>query len=309
MVADKENGAADKTESFTNLYVKCFPQDYNEKDLCDLFSGCGPIQAAKVMNDPRGRKFAFVTFEKPEDAKSCIEEMHCKDLRSRKEQKAAAKALAAGEAPPPVVDADGHPEHLLYVGRAQSKAERQAMLEKQWADKGKGAPKGDSKGKGKGGTVFYGKGGDAAAAQSGSAAAAAVLSSSPNGHSNGTGATGASGAHGSAAMAASMSGGNGQSSSQSSFFGKLQQQQMYGVNGGSYGDNDSNGYSGHGAYGMNGGYGGVSGDNSYAGASYDWSSAYSGDSSYGASYQQMYQMQLWHQQMQQQQQQYWAQGV
>jgi len=137
-------------DTFTSLYVKCFPLDYNEETLCDFFGGCGPIQAVKMMCDPRGRKSAFVTFERHDDAKMCVEEMHRKDLRPKKERRAEEKLKAEGKAPPVIADADGHPEHLLYVQRAQSKAERQAMFE------GKGGLNPKGKGKGGGGTVFYG---------------------------------------------------------------------------------------------------------------------------------------------------------
>mmetsp|Transcript_21251 Transcript_21251/g.49439 ORF Transcript_21251/g.49439 Transcript_21251/m.49439 type:complete len:292 (+) Transcript_21251:68-943(+) len=142
---------------FTNLYVKCFPAHFKEKDLCDLFSGFGPIQAAKVMTDSRGRSFGFVNFEQPKDAKECVQHMHCKDLRTRKEQKEAKRLEAEGKAPPVKLDTDGHPEHLLYVGRAQKREERDAMLQKQLAEKGLGrGAKGRGKGDGKGDLQFDG---------------------------------------------------------------------------------------------------------------------------------------------------------
>lgn len=137
-------------EPFTNLYVKCFPSHFKEQDLCELFDGFGPIQAAKIMTDQRGRHFGFVNFEQPNDAKECVKMMHCKDLRTRKEQREAKKLEAEGKAPPVKLDVDGHPEHLLYVSRAQKKEEREAMFQKQLAEKGllKGAAKGKGKGDG-----------------------------------------------------------------------------------------------------------------------------------------------------------------
>jgi len=157
-VLEEESGETKEERSFTNLYVKCFPPHFKEQDLSELFGGFGPIQAVKVMTDGRGRSFGFVNFEQHEDAKTCIQEMHRKDLRPRKEQKEAKRLEAEGKAPAVKFDVDGHPEHLLYVGRAQSKEERAAMFQKQYGDKG--APKGATpKGKGKGGgTVFYGNG-------------------------------------------------------------------------------------------------------------------------------------------------------
>eukprot|EP00435_Cladocopium_sp_Y103_P026494 s1336_g6.t1 len=139
-----------RDEPFTNLYVKCFPSHFKEQDLCELFDGFGPIQAAKIMTDQRGRHFGFVNFEQPNDAKECVKMMHCKDLRTRKEQREAKKLEAEGKAPPVKLDVDGHPEHLLYVSRAQKKEEREAMFQKQLAEKGllKGAAKGKGKGDG-----------------------------------------------------------------------------------------------------------------------------------------------------------------
>jgi RNA recognition motif-containing protein len=122
MASDPPNSES----NFANLYVKCFPQTYGEEELHDLFGGYGPIQSIKVMSDPRGRKFAFVNFERHDDARSCRDEMHLRDLRPRAERK------ASREAPPVAADADGHPEHLLFVGRAQSKAERQARFNKEF---------------------------------------------------------------------------------------------------------------------------------------------------------------------------------
>ncbi|CAE7614308.1 PABPC1L [Symbiodinium natans] len=154
MDAGKEEG------DFTNLYVKCFPSHFKESDLCDLFSGFGPIQAAKVMTDNRGRSFGFVNFEQSKDAKECVRLMHCKDLRTRKELKEAKKLEAEGKAPPVKRDVDGHPEHLLYVSRAQKREEREAMFQKQFADKGlgRGASKGKGKGDGKGDLFNEGNG-------------------------------------------------------------------------------------------------------------------------------------------------------
>merc|ERR1711957_590643 len=97
--------------------------------------------------------------EQHKDALACIEAMHRKDLRPKAERKAAEKAEKAGTSPPPITDADGHPEHLLYVCRQQTKAERQAVLDKQYGGKGasmtgfssaKGSGKGKDTGKGKG---------------------------------------------------------------------------------------------------------------------------------------------------------------
>jgi len=108
-------------QSFTNLYVKYYPQDWEEANLIEFFSQCGPVTAAAVKIDDKGRKFAFVNYENPDDAKKCVNELHGMDLREDKE--------AEEELGP-----DGHPVGHLYVQRAQTKKERQAELRSQFSD-------------------------------------------------------------------------------------------------------------------------------------------------------------------------------
>ena len=95
--------------------VKYYPQDWDEAKLMEFFSQCGPVTAAAVKLDDRGRRFAFVNFEQTEDAKKCVNELHGMDLREDKE---AEKELGP----------DGHPVDHLYVQRAQTKKERQAHV-------------------------------------------------------------------------------------------------------------------------------------------------------------------------------------
>mmetsp|Transcript_51040 Transcript_51040/g.118923 ORF Transcript_51040/g.118923 Transcript_51040/m.118923 type:complete len:617 (+) Transcript_51040:75-1925(+) len=114
-----------KKENYTNLYVKCFPADWDEEKLKELFSRCGPVQAAAVRKDDRGRTFAFVNFENTEDAQKCVAEMHLMDLRSEEEQQAS---------PDEELGPDGHPVGRLYVQRAQTKKERQAELRSKFTE-------------------------------------------------------------------------------------------------------------------------------------------------------------------------------
>ncbi|CAK9001264.1 unnamed protein product [Durusdinium trenchii] len=106
---------------FTNLYVKYYPQDWDEAKLMEFFSQCGPVTAAAIKIDDKGRKFAFVNYENSEDARKCVDELHGMDLREDKE--------AEQEMGP-----DGHPVGHLYVQRAQAKKERQAELRSQFTD-------------------------------------------------------------------------------------------------------------------------------------------------------------------------------
>jgi len=105
---ERDGGVA----NFTNLYVKGLPASSDEASLTALFEPFGPIKSSVVMQDKLGRKFAFVNYEEPESAQKAVAELSGKDVRTE-EQKAATKE-------------DEPPEnYLLYVGRAQTKAERQ----------------------------------------------------------------------------------------------------------------------------------------------------------------------------------------
>lgn len=41
--------------------VKYYPQDWDEAKLMEFFSQCGPVTAAAIKIDDKGRKFAFAT--------------------------------------------------------------------------------------------------------------------------------------------------------------------------------------------------------------------------------------------------------
>jgi len=121
-VKRQEREKTDDT-NFTNLYIKNLPSGHEEEaSLRELFGKYGEITSCAIMSDAKGRKFAFVNFETNEAAKNCVEEMHKKDFRSDEDK---AKDAEQEEMPK---DAEGHPNHLLYVSRAQSKAERMAAL-------------------------------------------------------------------------------------------------------------------------------------------------------------------------------------
>jgi len=120
----KRDREAEK-ESYTNLYVKSFPSDWDEEKMKEFFSQCGPVQAAAVRVDEKGRKFAFVNFEDTADAQRCVAEMHMMDLRSDDEKQAN---------PDEEIGPDGHPVGRLYVQRAQTKKERQAELRNKFSE-------------------------------------------------------------------------------------------------------------------------------------------------------------------------------
>ncbi|CAK9054540.1 Polyadenylate-binding protein [Durusdinium trenchii] len=106
--------------TFTNVYIKNFPTDWDEDSIKTEFGKCGKITSSHFSSDNKGRKFAFLNFETHEEAKKAIEEMHQKDFRSD-EQKEADKEKEEEEKD------RADKSCLLYVARAQSKSER--MLE------------------------------------------------------------------------------------------------------------------------------------------------------------------------------------
>ena len=82
--SDRESQGA---KTYTNLYVKHFPADWDEEKLKDLFAAMGPITSQCIMTDSRDRKFAFVNFETAEAAKKAVDELNMKDMRSEAQKK------------------------------------------------------------------------------------------------------------------------------------------------------------------------------------------------------------------------------
>lgn len=143
-VKREEKEKAD-TSNFTNIYVKNFPVDWDDEKVGEAFGEFGKITSSVVMTDAKGRKSAFVNYESNDVAKAAIDKMHNKDLRSEEEIKVA-------EGTEPELGLDGHPLHLIYASRAQSKNERaREFREKSVADGGGG---GGSKGGSQGVNLF-----------------------------------------------------------------------------------------------------------------------------------------------------------
>jgi len=132
------------TESYTNLYVKNLPAGWDEAKIAEVFSEFGPVTHTAVRTDAKGREFAFVNFERGEDAKKSVEALHRKDFRTPEEIEKADREKEEEEQAEKVEedDPDAHPAHLLYVQRAQSKAERQAALREKFLASSEGKPEG-----------------------------------------------------------------------------------------------------------------------------------------------------------------------
>ncbi|KAF7726425.1 Protein phosphatase PP2A regulatory subunit B [Apophysomyces ossiformis] len=91
---------------FTNVYVKNLDTEISEKEFNDLFTQYGPITSAVIQKDEEGKSkgFGFVNFEKSEDARKAVEDLHDKEFKGK----------------------------TLFVSRAQKKSEREEELRKQY---------------------------------------------------------------------------------------------------------------------------------------------------------------------------------
>lgn len=101
---EREKMLGDKARCFTNVYIKNFGDELDDEKLMVIFEKFGKITSAKVMTDENGknRGFGFVSFEDPESAERSVDELNGKEMGGR----------------------------VLYVGRAQKKAERQSELKR-----------------------------------------------------------------------------------------------------------------------------------------------------------------------------------
>lgn len=106
---EREKELGEKAKRFTNVYIKNFGDDLDDERLRKMFEEYGRITSHKVMtgDDGKSKGFGFVAFEEPEAAEKAVDEMNGKDL-------------------------NGKASKLLYVGRAQKKAERQQELKRRF---------------------------------------------------------------------------------------------------------------------------------------------------------------------------------
>jgi len=96
-------------ETYTNVYVKNFPESWDEEMLRGYFEGC-QIKQASVQRDEQGKSkgFAFVTFKDTSEAQKAVKEFHGK------------------------VIVDGDERFEFYVARAQRKKERRRLMNEKW---------------------------------------------------------------------------------------------------------------------------------------------------------------------------------
>mmetsp|Transcript_26899 Transcript_26899/g.62468 ORF Transcript_26899/g.62468 Transcript_26899/m.62468 type:complete len:645 (+) Transcript_26899:168-2102(+) len=123
--SDREKPAMN---TFTNVYIKNFPDDWEEDKIKTEFGKHGTITSSHIATDNKGRSFAFLNFETHEQAMQAITALHQQDFRSA-EQKEADKEKEEEEAD------RAEKSYLLYVARAQSKSERLLELKEKMPPK------------------------------------------------------------------------------------------------------------------------------------------------------------------------------
>ena len=110
---------------WTNLYVKQFPETWDDALLKDLFSAYGAVASVIINRDPEGksRGFGFVNFAEHASAEKALAELANKMIEDPTATPVAPTAGADGE--PAAADATPVPATFeLYVNRAQKKVER-----------------------------------------------------------------------------------------------------------------------------------------------------------------------------------------
>jgi len=120
---EREKELGEKAKKFTNVYIKNFGDDLTDDKLKEMFNKFGKITSYKVVRDDKvnssgdgeleqvmaddagkTKGFGFVSFEDSESAEKAVEELNGQEINGK----------------------------MLYVGRAQKKAERQAELKKKF---------------------------------------------------------------------------------------------------------------------------------------------------------------------------------
>lgn len=98
----KAERSGDEDTAFTNLYVKNLPEDFTEEKLKEKFEAFGAITSSMLSFDEDGsfKGFAFVNYEKPEDAKAAVDKLNETEFEGKE----------------------------LFVGKAMKRTERNQVL-------------------------------------------------------------------------------------------------------------------------------------------------------------------------------------
>ena len=97
-----ERDQANGSPKFKNVYVKNLPEIFTDDNLKEEFETFGKIISAVIMRDENGNSkgFGFVSFKEEDAASAAVENLNGKTINDK----------------------------VIYVGRAQKKAEREAEL-------------------------------------------------------------------------------------------------------------------------------------------------------------------------------------
>jgi polyadenylate-binding protein len=100
--------SSDSETKFTNVFVKNLDEAVDEEGLTKMFAEFGPVASCIIMKDEAGasKGFGFVNMDEPEHAAAAVDALNNKDINGKE----------------------------LFVGRAQKKAEREAMLRQKFED-------------------------------------------------------------------------------------------------------------------------------------------------------------------------------
>lgn len=136
-----------KSENFTNLYVKHFPDSWTDETLQKVFKPFGEITSSAIVADAQGRRFGFVNYESREAARDAVAELHGK---KPSDDGIAADQTPAPEETPAITDETSSTKEegkdgaestsRLYVQRAMTKTERVVALKEQFTATTQGKP-------------------------------------------------------------------------------------------------------------------------------------------------------------------------
>lgn len=125
----REGRAPAEIVNFTNIYVKNFPNEWEEERLLEEFKPFGTITSSMMQRDKKDRAFAFINFENAEEAAAAITAMHRKDLRTEEEKVAAPFGRdAKGE---PLTEADVKKAAAVEKGEEKKEEEKKEANEEE----------------------------------------------------------------------------------------------------------------------------------------------------------------------------------
>jgi len=83
---ERVDATGDQPKKFKNVFVKNFGDVIDETELREMFTKYGPISSAVIMIDgeSKSRGFGFVAFQDHEAAEKAVNEMHNKEVHTRK---------------------------------------------------------------------------------------------------------------------------------------------------------------------------------------------------------------------------------